>query len=160
MFCLVPCEHHKQLRNLKKLKQLHCIIRLICHPPMLFGVRIGFRLRNTGHLFLVLRACHVPFFYQSLQRLKIHMQKLLCMWILMKLCISLWRAYWNLKLTCFHFQEVTPNNYKLFQDSNWWRTYRCSVPPEKATRRYFCRLVLPCFETLVSAPDHLYLIVR
>lgn len=40
------------------------------------------------------------------------------------------------------FQEVTPNIYGIFQSSNWWRIYRCSVPPEKAiTRRYFCMLL-------------------
>lgn len=39
------------------------------------------------------------------------------------------------------FQEVTPNIYKIFQASNWWRMYRCSVSPENATRRYFCMLL-------------------
>ncbi|KAJ6794151.1 Uncharacterized protein M6B38_231085 [Iris pallida] len=38
-------------------------------------------------------------------------------------------------------QEVTPSIYKIFQDCNWWGSYKCSVPPEKATRKFFCMLL-------------------
>ncbi|KAI8567371.1 hypothetical protein RHMOL_Rhmol02G0116900 [Rhododendron molle] len=37
------------------------------------------------------------------------------------------------------FQEVTPNIYDIFQQSSWWKAYRCSVANEMAfTRSYFC----------------------
>ncbi|XP_072951202.1 uncharacterized protein [Typha angustifolia] len=37
------------------------------------------------------------------------------------------------------FQEVTPNIYRLFQGSNWWREYQCSLPHETAAETpYFC----------------------
>ncbi|MQM22091.1 hypothetical protein Taro_055139, partial [Colocasia esculenta] len=37
------------------------------------------------------------------------------------------------------FQEVTPNIYRIFQGSSWWKSYQCSVPPEMAAERaYFC----------------------
>ncbi|EXB55118.1 Tyrosyl-DNA phosphodiesterase 2 [Morus notabilis] len=37
------------------------------------------------------------------------------------------------------FQEVTPNIYKIFQQSSWWRAYDCSVPMQMAlSRPYFC----------------------
>lgn len=37
------------------------------------------------------------------------------------------------------FQEVTPNIYKIFQQSAWWGGYQCSVNPQLASRRaYFC----------------------
>ncbi|PSR98417.1 Tyrosyl-DNA phosphodiesterase [Actinidia chinensis var. chinensis] len=37
------------------------------------------------------------------------------------------------------FQEVTPNIYDIFQQSSWWKGYRCSVSNEMAfTRPYFC----------------------
>ncbi|XP_057960605.1 uncharacterized protein LOC131152773 [Malania oleifera] len=37
------------------------------------------------------------------------------------------------------FQEVTPNIYGIFQQSSWWKVYRCSVSKEMAnTRPYFC----------------------
>ncbi|XP_010929526.1 uncharacterized protein [Elaeis guineensis] len=39
------------------------------------------------------------------------------------------------------FQEVTPNIYGIFQRSDWWKDYNCSVPPERATRKYFCMLL-------------------
>ncbi|KAK9056398.1 hypothetical protein SSX86_027489 [Deinandra increscens subsp. villosa] len=36
-------------------------------------------------------------------------------------------------------QEVTPDIYAIFQRSNWWRSYRCSLSFDQAiTRRYFC----------------------
>ncbi|CAA7409137.1 unnamed protein product [Spirodela intermedia] len=36
-------------------------------------------------------------------------------------------------------QEVTPNIYKIFQASSWWKSYECSVPREMAAMRvYFC----------------------
>lgn len=37
------------------------------------------------------------------------------------------------------FQEVTPNIYKIFQQSSWWKDYRCSVSSEVAfSGPYFC----------------------
>ncbi|KAK9155680.1 hypothetical protein Sjap_003160 [Stephania japonica] len=37
------------------------------------------------------------------------------------------------------FQEVTPNIYGIFEQSDWWKTYRCSVSNVMAnTRPYFC----------------------
>ncbi|KAL8104023.1 hypothetical protein AgCh_028301 [Apium graveolens] len=37
------------------------------------------------------------------------------------------------------FQEVTPNIYDIFQQSGWWKMYKCSVSSEMAyTRPYFC----------------------
>ncbi|KAK9151715.1 hypothetical protein Syun_010024 [Stephania yunnanensis] len=40
------------------------------------------------------------------------------------------------------FQEVTPNIYGIFEQSNWWKTYRCSVSNVMAnTRPYFCMQV-------------------
>ncbi|KAL6992801.1 hypothetical protein U1Q18_010916 [Sarracenia purpurea var. burkii] len=37
------------------------------------------------------------------------------------------------------FQEITPNIHKIFQQSSWWKVYRCSVSNEMAfTRPYFC----------------------
>ncbi|KAL3696801.1 hypothetical protein R1sor_010877 [Riccia sorocarpa] len=37
------------------------------------------------------------------------------------------------------FQEVTANIYNVFQKSNWWRLYQCSVPPAQSSKRaYFC----------------------
>ncbi|PKA53001.1 hypothetical protein AXF42_Ash001982 [Apostasia shenzhenica] len=39
------------------------------------------------------------------------------------------------------FQEVTPNIYEIFQSSQWWSSYNCSVPPKKANRGYFCMLL-------------------
>ncbi|KAK9267536.1 hypothetical protein L1049_009964 [Liquidambar formosana] len=37
------------------------------------------------------------------------------------------------------FQEVTPNIYDIFQQSSWWKEYRCSVSNEMANLRpYFC----------------------
>ncbi|XP_020590805.1 uncharacterized protein LOC110031762 [Phalaenopsis equestris] len=37
------------------------------------------------------------------------------------------------------FQEVTPNIYKIFQSSKWWKAYRCSVSQDMvAERAYFC----------------------
>ncbi|XAR53798.1 hypothetical protein NMG60_11022482 [Bertholletia excelsa] len=37
------------------------------------------------------------------------------------------------------FQEVTPNIYKIFQESSWCKAYHCSVSVEAAfTRPYFC----------------------
>lgn len=39
-------------------------------------------------------------------------------------------------------QEVTPNIYNIFQQSSWWKAYRCSVANEMAfTRSYFCMQV-------------------
>lgn len=38
-------------------------------------------------------------------------------------------------------QEVTPSIYKIFEDCSWWGLYKCSVPPEKATRKFFCMLL-------------------
>ncbi|CAH1448269.1 unnamed protein product [Lactuca virosa] len=36
-------------------------------------------------------------------------------------------------------QEVTPDIYAIFQRSNWWKSYKCSLSFEKAiTRPYFC----------------------
>ncbi|KAK1379003.1 Tyrosyl-DNA phosphodiesterase 2 [Heracleum sosnowskyi] len=36
-------------------------------------------------------------------------------------------------------QEVTPNIYDIFQQSGWWKLYKCSVSREMAfTRPYFC----------------------
>ncbi|GKC98116.1 endonuclease/exonuclease/phosphatase family protein, partial [Tanacetum coccineum] len=36
-------------------------------------------------------------------------------------------------------QEVTPNIYAIFQRSDWWKSYKCSLSFDKAsTRRYFC----------------------
>ncbi|WOK99726.1 hypothetical protein Cni_G08438 [Canna indica] len=40
---------------------------------------------------------------------------------------------------CICFQEVTPNIYQIFQKSNWWKQYKCSLPKHMATERpYFC----------------------
>ncbi|MQM13906.1 hypothetical protein Taro_046833 [Colocasia esculenta] len=55
------------------------------------------------------------------------------------------------------FQEVTPNIYKIFENSNWWQAYSSSVPPEMAYRRnYFCMQLskLPaCFsQTRIGLP--------
>ncbi|KAL5978663.1 hypothetical protein ACLOJK_029780 [Asimina triloba] len=37
------------------------------------------------------------------------------------------------------FQEVTPNIYKIFRKSDWWKVYHCSVSDETANMRpYFC----------------------
>nr|CAD1840960.1 unnamed protein product [Ananas comosus var. bracteatus] len=37
------------------------------------------------------------------------------------------------------FQEVTPNIYQLFQNSKWWKEYKCSISYEMAAERpYFC----------------------
>ncbi|KAK0579832.1 hypothetical protein LWI29_032232 [Acer saccharum] len=37
------------------------------------------------------------------------------------------------------FQEVTPNIFDIFKQSNWWEKYTCSISDEMAhTRRYFC----------------------
>ncbi|WRX26202.1 Endonuclease/exonuclease/phosphatase - like 10 [Theobroma cacao] len=37
------------------------------------------------------------------------------------------------------FQEVTPNIYDIFRQSNWWNVYRCSVSVDMANSRgYFC----------------------
>ncbi|KAL6594101.1 hypothetical protein ACP70R_049002 [Stipagrostis hirtigluma subsp. patula] len=37
------------------------------------------------------------------------------------------------------FQEVTPNIYLLFEESNWWQGYKCSLSHEKAMERpYYC----------------------
>lgn len=37
------------------------------------------------------------------------------------------------------FQEVTPDSYEIFQKSNWWKAYHCSVSSEIANERaYFC----------------------
>ncbi|MQM15774.1 hypothetical protein Taro_048725 [Colocasia esculenta] len=37
------------------------------------------------------------------------------------------------------FQEVTPEIYEIFENSNWWEAYSSSVPPEGAyKRKYFC----------------------
>lgn len=37
------------------------------------------------------------------------------------------------------FQEVTPDIYDLFQQSNWWKSYKCSLSDDMAvTRAYFC----------------------
>ncbi|XP_074592743.1 uncharacterized protein LOC141848593 [Curcuma longa] len=37
------------------------------------------------------------------------------------------------------FQEVTPNIYAMFQKSNWWKHYSCSLPQQMAAQRpYFC----------------------
>ncbi|KAL4563035.1 hypothetical protein LXL04_027066 [Taraxacum kok-saghyz] len=36
-------------------------------------------------------------------------------------------------------QEVTPDIYAIFQRSNWWKSYKCSLSFEKSvTRPYFC----------------------
>ncbi|PWA96381.1 endonuclease/exonuclease/phosphatase family protein [Artemisia annua] len=36
-------------------------------------------------------------------------------------------------------QEVTPNIYAIFQRTNWWKLYKCSLSLDKAmTRPYFC----------------------
>ncbi|PWA81870.1 endonuclease/exonuclease/phosphatase family protein [Artemisia annua] len=36
-------------------------------------------------------------------------------------------------------QEVTPNIYAIFQRTNWWKSYKCSLSFDKAmTRPYFC----------------------
>lgn len=44
--------------------------------------------------------------------------------------------------TYISLQEVTPNIYDVFQQSCWWKVYRCSVPNEMAhLRPYFCMLV-------------------
>ncbi|GJS54509.1 endonuclease/exonuclease/phosphatase family protein, partial [Tanacetum coccineum] len=38
-----------------------------------------------------------------------------------------------------HYGEVTPNIYAIFQRSDWWKSYKCSLSFDKAsTRRYFC----------------------
>ncbi|KAL0926730.1 hypothetical protein M5K25_002975 [Dendrobium thyrsiflorum] len=39
------------------------------------------------------------------------------------------------------FQEITPNIYAIFYHCQWWKLYQCSVPPEKATKKYFCMLL-------------------
>ncbi|KAI0527378.1 hypothetical protein KFK09_002978 [Dendrobium nobile] len=39
------------------------------------------------------------------------------------------------------FQEMTPYIYTIFCNSQWWKLYECSVPPEKATKKYFCMLL-------------------
>ncbi|KAH0469265.1 hypothetical protein IEQ34_002497 [Dendrobium chrysotoxum] len=39
------------------------------------------------------------------------------------------------------FQEITPYIYTIFYNSQWWELYECSVPPEKATKKYFCMLL-------------------
>ncbi|KAJ0748792.1 putative endonuclease/exonuclease/phosphatase [Helianthus annuus] len=41
-------------------------------------------------------------------------------------------------------QEVTPDIYAIFQRSNWWKSYRCSLSSH--TRPYFCMQVVvrPC----------------
>ncbi|XP_008789821.2 tyrosyl-DNA phosphodiesterase 2-like [Phoenix dactylifera] len=39
------------------------------------------------------------------------------------------------------FQEVTPTIYGIFQSFEWWKDYNCSVPPERATRKYFCMML-------------------
>lgn len=37
------------------------------------------------------------------------------------------------------FQEVTPDIYEIFQNSDWWGMYKCSLSKEMAiTRPYFC----------------------
>ncbi|KAK6932292.1 Endonuclease/exonuclease/phosphatase [Dillenia turbinata] len=39
-------------------------------------------------------------------------------------------------------QEVTPHIYEIFEQSSWWKSYRCSVSSEMAkTRGYFCMLL-------------------
>jgi hypothetical protein len=32
-------------------------------------------------------------------------------------------------------QEVTPNIYLLFEKSDWWQAYKCSLPHEMAMQR-------------------------
>ncbi|KAJ3689022.1 hypothetical protein LUZ61_018186 [Rhynchospora tenuis] len=40
------------------------------------------------------------------------------------------------------FQEVTPNIYGIFENSIWWKEYKCSVPHQLAEERpYFCMLL-------------------
>ncbi|XP_061345514.1 uncharacterized protein LOC133291292 isoform X1 [Gastrolobium bilobum] len=40
------------------------------------------------------------------------------------------------------FQEVTPNIYDIFKNSNWWNVYHCSVSSEMAySRPYFCMVL-------------------
>ncbi|XP_062013532.1 uncharacterized protein LOC133729920 isoform X1 [Rosa rugosa] len=37
------------------------------------------------------------------------------------------------------FQEVTPDIYDIFQQSNWWKMYQCSIPNQMAiSQPYFC----------------------
>ncbi|KAI3939362.1 hypothetical protein MKW98_022230 [Papaver atlanticum] len=35
-------------------------------------------------------------------------------------------------------QEVTPTIYQIFQQSSWWKVYRCSVSYEMVNKPYFC----------------------
>lgn len=48
-------------------------------------------------------------------------------------------------VTSFHIyivlQEVTPAIYDIFQITNWWKVYRCSVMKDSHSRGYFCMLV-------------------
>ncbi|XP_022954436.1 uncharacterized protein LOC111456698 [Cucurbita moschata] len=39
------------------------------------------------------------------------------------------------------FQEVTPDIYNIFQITNWWKVYRCSVKKDAHSRGYFCMLL-------------------
>ncbi|CAA2965199.1 tyrosyl-DNA phosphodiesterase 2 [Olea europaea subsp. europaea] len=50
------------------------------------------------------------------------------------------------------FQEVTPNIYKIFQQSSWWKDYHCSVSSEVAfSGPYFCmqlsNLPIKCYSS-------------
>jgi hypothetical protein len=39
-------------------------------------------------------------------------------------------------------QEVTPNIYLLFEKSDWWKAYKCSLSHEKAmVGTYYCMQV-------------------
>ncbi|KAJ0787757.1 putative Endonuclease/exonuclease/phosphatase superfamily [Helianthus annuus] len=43
-------------------------------------------------------------------------------------------------------QEVTPDIYAIFQRSNWWKSYTCSLSSH--TRPYFCMQVVVVSFTL------------
>ncbi|CAL5411927.1 unnamed protein product [Camellia sinensis] len=42
------------------------------------------------------------------------------------------------------FQEVTSRSYCIFQQSRWWKLYRCSVTEKPTYRQYFCLQLILC----------------
>jgi hypothetical protein len=52
-------------------------------------------------------------------------------------------------------QEVTPNIYLLFEKSDWWQAYKCSLPHKMAMERsYYCMQVqnISQTETVMEIP--------
>jgi tyrosyl-DNA phosphodiesterase 2 len=48
----------------------------------------------------------------------------------------------SIRYSYVELQEVTPEIYQLFEKSDWWNSYKCSLPHKEATgKAYYCMQV-------------------